>query len=152
MPRMPLEEFADRMNQLLPVVIKEFSRRQPGELYKGKISLPQYLIMDFLNRQGEAKMTDIARFMKVSTAAMTGFIDRLINYGYVVRGFDKADRRIIKVRLTAKGLALVKKITSQRRQMFINTFGRLSAEDRENYLRILTQVRDILSENGAGAK
>ena len=150
MPRMPLEEFADRLNQLLPVVIKEFSRRQPCELYKGKISLPQFFIMDFLNRQGEAKMTDIARFMKVSTAAMTGFIARIIKYGYVTRGFDKKDRRIIKIKLTDKGVALVKKVTRRRRQMFINTFGRLSQEDRESYLRILTQVRDILSENGAG--
>ncbi len=149
MPRMPLEEFADRLNQLLPIIIKEFTRRQPGELYKGKISLPQFLIMEFLSREQEAKMTGLARFMKVSTAAMTGFVERLVKYRYVVRVFDPEDRRIIKVRLTNRGTGLVKKVTKQRRQMFINTFGRLSEQDRENYLRILTQVKDILNENGA---
>ena len=90
-------------------------------------------------------MTDIAHFMQVTTAAMTGIVARLVRDGYVVRIYVPKDRRIIKIRLTAKASALVKKINQQRRKALINVFGNISADDRKNYLRILMQIKDILS-------
>src|SRR3989338_7058848 len=139
-----LSGFADKLNEVMPVIIKEFSRYQANELYKGKITLPQFLIMDFLNKKGEARMTDLAHFMGVSTAAVTGIVDRLVKYGYVLRGFEPEDRRVIKIKLTPKGYMLVKKINLQRREMLINVFGKISDVDRQEYLRILMEIKDVL--------
>lgn len=144
MEQFSLSEFADKMSDILPVIMKEFARRQVNELYKGKITLPQFLILEFLNRQGETRMTDLAHFMGVTTAAMTGVVDRLVRYGYVERIYDSKDRRIIKVKMLANGQRLVRKINNQRRQMVIQIFGKISEADRQDYLRILTQIRDIL--------
>ena len=141
-----LLEFADKINEIMPLIMKEFARRQVIEFYKGKITLPQFLILEFLNKQGELKMTDMAHFMKVTTAATTGIVDRLVRYGYVTRIFDPNDRRIIKIKLTPKGADLIKKVNQQRRQMIIRIFGRLSEADRQDYLRILTQIKDILTK------
>ncbi len=140
-----LLEFADKMSQIMPEIIKGFARRQKNDLYKGKITLPQFLILEALNREGELKMSALARIMGVSTAAVTGLVDKLVNYGYVVRGFDPEDRRIIRIKLTAGGLNLVKKINQQRRQMIISIFGKISETDRLDYLRILMQIKEILS-------
>src|SRR3989338_4668847 len=126
-----LSGFADKLNEVMPVIIKEFSRYQANELYKGKITLPQFLIMDFLNKKGEARMTDLAHFMGVSTAAVTGIVDRLVKYGYVLRGFEPEDRLVIKINL-------------QRREMLINVFGKISDVDRQEYLRILMEIKDVL--------
>lgn len=145
MAEISLSEFADKLNEFMPVVIKEFARRQADELYKGKITLPQFLILEFLNRQGDSKMTTLAHFMDVTTAAMTGIVERLVKNGYALRVHDSQDRRIIKVRLTAKGNALVKKINRQRRQMVIKIFGKISQAEREDYLKILMHIRDILT-------
>ncbi len=139
-----LLDFADKINEIMPMIIKEFARRQANELYKGKITLPQMLILDFLNKNGESKMTDIARFIGVTTAAMTGIIDRLEKYNYVLRAMDLNDRRIIKVKLTLRGVSLVNKVNQQRRQMIINIFGKISDSERQDYLKILMHIRDIL--------
>lgn len=139
-----LLEFADKMNEIMPSLIREFSRRQANELYKGKITLPQFLILDFLLKKDNSKMSDLAHFMKVTTAAMTGIVERLVKYGYVVRGYEPDDRRIIKIGLTSKGKTLVKRIDEQRRKMIINIFGRLSESDRQDYLRILMNVYNVL--------
>ena len=146
MVRLSLAEFADKINQIMPVLFKEFARRQANELYKGKITLPQFLILDFLYRQGEAKMTDMAHFMNVTTAAMTGIVDRLFGYTYVIRTHDSGDRRIIRITLTSKGRELVKKIHRQRRQMIMNIFGKLSQTEREEYLSILMHINNILTK------
>ena len=145
MAKPSLSEFADSINEIMPVIIKEFTRRHSNELYKGKITLPQFLILEFLRRQQECKMKELAGFMRVSTAAMTGIVERLVKYGYCVRQSDPQDRRIIKIRLTPKGGELLKKISGQRRKMAIDIFGQISEKDRGDYLRILMQVKDILT-------
>ena len=152
MRELSLSEFADRLNEIMPVVIKEFSRHQVNELYRGKITLPQFLILNFLSQQNESRMTDLAHFMHVTTAAMTGIVDRLVRDNYALRAYDPKDRRIIKINLTPKGSLLVKKINQQRRRMIINIFGRISENDRRDYLRILRQIKDILSENNSTLK
>src|SRR3989338_6377243 len=144
MEPLSLSGFADRINEIIPVLIRAFARHQSNELFKGKITLPQFLILYFLNKEGESKMSDLAHFMKVTTPAMTGLIERLVKYGYVVRNYEQDDRRIIKIGLTAKGALLVKKINAQRRQMLIGVFGKLSEADRRDYLRILMNISDIL--------
>jgi DNA-binding MarR family transcriptional regulator len=144
MSQLSLTEFADRLDEILPVIMREFARRHTGELYKGKISLPQFLALGFINGQGQAKMTDMARYMAVSTAAMTGIVDRLVRDGYTVRAYDQKDRRIIKIKLTQKGVKLVKKIKQERRLLAIKVFGKISEAERQDYLRILTRIHDIL--------
>jgi DNA-binding MarR family transcriptional regulator len=142
---MPLSEFADKMNEIMPAMMKDFSRMQPAEIYKGKITLPQVLILQYLSTQEPVKMTDIANFMKVSTAATTGIVDRLVKSGYVSRVFDQDDRRIIRIKITLKGMDLMRKIAQERRSMVIHVFGKISEKDRQDYLRVIMRVKDILS-------
>lgn len=141
-----LNEFTDRIHEIMPVLLREFTKRQRDELYSGKITLPQFFILNFLNRQGESRMTDLAHFMDVTTAAMTGIVDRLVKSGYLIRVFDPDDRRIIKIRLSAKGSGLVKKVYQHRRNMIMKIFGRISEEEREDYLKILLHIHNILTE------
>lgn len=147
MPRYSLSEFADKMNEIMPVLIQEFARRQANELYKGRITLPQFLILDFLNKKGESKMTEIAHFMHVTTAAITGIVDRIMRYRYVQRVYDPDDRRIIKIKLTPLGAGLVKRVNQQRRKMIIDIFGKISQIERDNYLKILMRILSILTES-----
>ncbi|MFC1674617.1 MarR family winged helix-turn-helix transcriptional regulator [Candidatus Omnitrophota bacterium] len=146
MAELSLTEFADRLNSVMPAVIKGFSQRQAVELYKGIITLPQFLVLDFLNQKSDSRMTDIANFLKVTTAAMTGIVGRLVKYGYVARAFDADDRRIIKVRLTGKGSDLVRRINRRRRRMIIDVFGQISDKERKDYLGILMHVHRILAQ------
>lgn len=145
-----LAEFAQRINEIMPVIIKEFVRRQSNQLFKGQITLPQFLILGFLYREQESKMTALAHFMRVSTAAMTGIVDRLVRVGYVVRISDPFDRRITKIKLTAKGSQLLNRVNEQRKQTIIKIFGKISENDRRDYLRILTQIKDILNKEDNG--
>lgn len=146
MPQISLSAFADRIHEILPVVMRGFFKRQADEISKGKITLPQFLVMDSLNRRGESKMKDLARFMDVTTAAMTGIVDRLVRDGYARRVYDSSDRRIIRVRLTPRGHATVKRIYRTRREMIIEIFGKISQDDREDYLRVLTRIKEILTQ------
>ena len=146
MSKVSLQEFADRLNELMPTIAREFLRRQTIEFFKGKITVPQLCVLDFLYRYGPSKMTDLAHSMDVTTAAMTGVVERLVRDAYAVRVFDSTDRRIIKITLSPAGTALVRSIIAQKRQMIIRVFGKISQHERETYLKILTHVHQVLGK------
>lgn len=145
-----LSDFADRLNQIMPLVMRKLSRYHENELYKGKITFQQFLVLELLYQEKELTMSQIAQAMNVSTPAISGIVDRLVRERYVERVYSREDRRVIKVRLTSKGNDLVKRINDQKRRLAIKIFEKISEEDRKSYLRILTQIKDIiLKENNA---
>jgi len=148
MSKLTIDEFADQMDEIMPVVGREFLRRHLGDLCKGKITVQQLLIADTLCREGEIRMGDLARIMAVTTAAMTGMVERLVRYGYVERVSNPDDRRIIKVRLTRAGEDFIATLNARRRKAHIKIFGQISPQDREDYLRILTQIKNVLLNSG----
>ena len=146
MPNLSLSEFSDQLVEIMPDISREFYKKNTAQFYKMKITMPQFVVLELLHREGQSRMTDLARLINVSTAAMTGIVERLVRDSYVARASDPDDRRIIKVDLTAKGNKAVKNIIDQRKQIFSKVFGVLSEDERDQYLRILTSVRDHLKE------
>lgn len=141
-----LDVFADKLNELIPVMMKELSHRQTNELYKGKITLPQFIVVSILDKKGPLNMTELAHYMNITTAGMTGIVNRLVKGRYAARRSDPKDRRVIYIHVTPKGTALTHKVNVERRQMIIEVFGRISEKEREDYLSILTHVLETLTE------
>ena len=148
MSELSLSEFADRVGELMPFIMKEFMRNQGDEFHKLKITMPQFVVLEFLHRAGECRMGDIAKFINVTTAAITGIVDRLVRDSYVLRVSDPKDRRIVKIKLTAKGVKLVREMVERRKQLSIRMFGMISQEEREQYLSILTHIKEKIQKNG----
>ena len=147
MPDLTLSDFAEKIENVMPTVMRGFAKMQTNELFKGKITLPQFFILNHLDKHGGLKMNELAKVMDVTTAAATGTVDRLVRYGYIVRAYDPKDRRVINIRLTQKGSDLVKRIGRQRRDVTREVFGKISKEERENYLAIMLHIRDVLTED-----
>jgi DNA-binding MarR family transcriptional regulator len=144
---MTIQEFADTLDQLLPLIMREFNKRQADEVVKGTITVPQLLVLDILFCRGEVNMSDLARAMAVTTAAMTGIVERLVTCGYAERKNKARDRRVINVSLTAKGRRCITNIKRKRRTLIIKVFSKLSGAERGQYLAILSRVRDVLVES-----
>jgi DNA-binding MarR family transcriptional regulator len=145
MTPMPLPEFAEKISGIMREIGRGFTKRQKNELFKGELTLPQFLILDIIHKEGRMRMTDIAGALDVSTAAATGIVDRMVKRGYLARVFDPADRRLIRIKLTSKGNQVVERLEQQRKEKIIEIFGQISESERNDYLRILTKVRDIIT-------
>lgn len=146
MSELSLAEFADRLNELIPQLLKEVLRRGADEVTQGKITMPQLLLCQYLTKGAPANMTQLANFMGVTTAAVTGIVERLVKAGYARRRYNPQDRRVINIELTAAGKGMVRRFREEKRRMAIGVFKNLSEADRKNYLRILTRIKDVLSK------
>lgn len=146
MSTVTLSEFSDRVSEMMPIISKEFFKHHT-EFHKVKVTIPQFVVMDILNRQGQMRMSDLARFINVTTAAMTGIVERLVRDGYVKRLSDLDDRRIIEVILTSKGHKIADAISGKKKKTVTRMFGMISQKEREEFLKILTHVMEHLKEN-----
>jgi len=142
---MNIEEFAQRVIELFPQIAKGLLQREDNYLVKGEITLPQFWALDYLYRNAKSKMNNLARHLRISPAATTGLIDRLITQKLVTRKGDLEDRRIIWIELTPKGREIICDIRKQKIQTLIKIFGKISPNDRNLYLNILEQIVKIIN-------
>lgn len=82
-------------------------------LKSDKLTNAQSLFLFHLSKAGPMTMTDISKTLGHSTAASTGFVDRLERLNYVQRRHASKDRRKVTVILAKKGVEFVGK-TRQR--------------------------------------
>ena len=146
---MPMDSFAEKLMGVMPAVMRGILRRQTDSLSRGRISAPQYLVLEMLGR-GPAKMSGLAREMEVSLPAMTQLIDRLCRIGLVKRSYSEKDRRVVNIEITGKGREVIAEVKKQREKVMADIFGRLEKEDRDEYLRIMIKIRDILETSKRG--
>lgn len=141
---MNIEQFAWRMIELMPQLVRGFAHHENNYLTQGKITLPQFWALDYLQRQGRSAMSRVAQFLGISRPAMTGIIDRLISQELVARINDQHDRRIVWIEITAKGRNIIRKILAQKHRALVHIFSRLSATERMQHLRFIEKTLSIL--------
>lgn len=76
---------------------------------------------------------------------VTRLIDRLVEAGLVERDRDPADRRVVLARITARGLALLKKLDGPVLEMHRRTLGHLTRAE-------LKRLNELLEKARAGAE
>lgn len=144
---MSINQFSEKLAILMPKVMRLMTKRQSDELFKGKITLPQFMVMEFLYRENSAIMSKIAEILSVSAPAATGIVDKLVRDGYLKRENTSDNRRIILIKLSQKGKKTIEKAIKQRQLLIKDIFGKLEEKERLQYLQILTKIYKFLLNN-----
>lgn len=142
MAQLKIEEFADRMNMLIPKLKIELGCYENSALAKRDLTATQVLVLECLSVCGTCKMHTLVNALKSKFSAVTALMDRLVKTGFVTREHGQEDRRTVLVALSAKGRKVLQEVHDQRRSAFIQVFSRVSQHEREEYLRILEKLVD----------
>jgi DNA-binding MarR family transcriptional regulator len=84
-----------------------------------------------------AKITDLGTLLQITPAAVTHIIDTLVEKGFVERLGDPADRRIVLIKPTAKGLATVASFVTRFNQKCVALAEYLGEQDSRELIRLL---------------
>ncbi len=87
---------------------------------------------------------ELGKNARVKSSTITDMVDRLERDGIANRFKEDGDRRVIKVRLTAKGKKIRREFTSKRRQEFEVLFSKLNEKEKKALLRHLEGAFQIL--------
>ena len=81
-----------------------------------EVTLPQFRAMVVLATRGPQRSADISAELQVAPSTGTRMCDRLIRKGLVRRSRSTSDRRVVRLRLTPAGRALVQEVIGRRRE------------------------------------
>ncbi len=138
---MNIDKFAKEVLTVFPSIHAKLLKGQPTVLKKGKITISQMVLLELLHAKKECKMSDISKFLGVTKSAVTGLTDRLIRAGFLQRTRLKRDRRVVKIRLTSKGLNIGNKLKKYKLKIIRQLFKNISQKERATYLGILKKIQ-----------
>lgn len=110
---------------------------------KDKMSLESYYCLQTLRREGPMTMSQLAQRLKITKQQATKTVERLCAVEFIERLYDEQDRRVIRIRPTARALHYIEQDFYQNSQ-FLEALGqRLGPEgqaDFQHALQILLAV------------
>ena len=136
---MQLDEFSQKIIDFVPLMLREFTRRSRG-VESLSLTVPQMVALHCMADRQAVTMKELAAAMRTRGSSSTVLVDRLIAQGFARRKRDASDRRVVRVAITKKGKDRLKKCENIRRQIVKDLYGKLTKQEREDYIRILTKV------------
>jgi DNA-binding MarR family transcriptional regulator len=94
-------------------------------LLREGVSMAQLHIMFTVQRHGEMTMSQLADVLNVSDSSATGLVDRMAERGFVQRDRVPTDRRVVIVRITEAGEALLRELDALTDEIFRTVLSRL---------------------------
>lgn len=82
-----------------------------------------------IEREGPLSLGDLAAKERMTRASVTAVVDKLLRKGLVERHHDEADRRVVRVQVSAAGRRRVNARRSRRTAWLTSRLEELSAED-----------------------
>jgi DNA-binding MarR family transcriptional regulator len=138
-----INNVVENLISLQPLLYKNFLK--PA---RSKTHLPPgaLFVMGTLKRNGILSMSEIGRKLTMPKPHVTGLIDKLIVEEYVERIYDPADRRIINIKITKKGIenlqSIKKDISEDLREKLLS----LDVQKLDTLLVATQHVKEILTE------
>ena len=108
----------ENINSLMDGVLKSFVLlNKEIESYFG-MSAARILTLLAFTEKKTMYMNELSKAMSLNTSTSTRMIDGLVKEGFVERGYDQFDRRLVIVGLTSKGKKVAKDIKTFRDKYF----------------------------------
>lgn len=108
-------------------------------MYESGLTFPQIIVMYVLTWIGALPISALAERLRLSLAATSQLVDRLVEGGYVAREEDTVDRRVRRVRMRPHGERFMQRLDEIRRQELAAAFDKLPP-------RVKARLTDVLRE------
>lgn len=102
------------------------------------LSSNQASILDHLDSVHATTLSDLAKHMGVTASTMSISVDRLVKLEYVARELDEADRRRVRLRLTAAGVRVCAESSVLEPDLVEDMLDQLTPAERRDALKGLS--------------
>ena len=137
--------YLSRLERLSPILVRGLRLLASVEALGQDYSFSQAMILQTLLMQRESRMNDLARFLGLTKANASGLVDRLAKKGLIARKQGREDRRVVFVRLTAKGQRVARGLAKVHRRGLTKMMRRVRQRDLKVFIATLEQMARGLS-------
>ena len=111
-----------------------------------RLTVARWRCLAVLAEEDGIPLGELAEQTVIERPALTHVIDQMENDGLVVRRGEEADRRVVKVDLTAEGRALFERVLPKARAVYAQALATISAKDYDLMLGMLKRMAANLKE------
>ena len=139
---MLIKEIAVYVNILNSWIKKYFI----DKLQENKINITpeQFLVLDILWEKQPLSQQNIADIIQKDKNSVTKIIDSLEKKQMARRVMDQNDRRVNKIELTDKALALEEKVTKVAIDFMNDAIKNIDKQDLDNFVNVMRQIKENL--------
>ena len=141
--------FAKEMARIIPLMLREVTKRQENIMTRGSLAVSHILVLDFLARRVKCRMTELAGTLNLTMSAATAIVDKMVKARLVKRERAIDDRRVVEVRLLKRGIKTAENVNAARIVMIDELYTALTAKERREYLRLIRKVYGSLKRKRA---
>lgn len=106
-------------------------------------TLPRFDVLSALDRYRDGlRMSDLSAKLRVSNGNVTGIVDRLVADGLIERVAVDGDRRAMRVRLTAPGIARFEQMASEHEAWVDGVLQNLNSQDLDTLIDLLSRISE----------
>ena len=130
------------ISELMDDVLKSITLlNKEIELHFGMSSARILTLLAFTEKK-TMRMNELSEAMSLTTSTSTRMIDSLVKEGFVERGYDKFDRRLVTVGLTGNGKKISKDIKEFRERYFDSIKDKIKDNGKEEMISSLKTLVD----------
>jgi DNA-binding MarR family transcriptional regulator len=134
--------------QLIEDMMSHIHRRSADDtlavMNDAGLTMAQMVALMILEKLGPLSVSSVAACTKLSPAAASHMVDRLVIAGFAGRTEDPSDRRAKRIAITDSGRGLIQRSREQRTHEFTRILARLSREVQSQFGRALARVVEEL--------
>lgn len=132
----------------LGVAMRRISRIYAEALAEHDLTPAQLFVLTCLGQEDGQQPKDLAEKVFLDSSSITGLIDRTERSGFLQRRPDPADRRALRIYLTAQGNAKLKELepvlAAVQERIHAEFFAGHTPEQVESFLSMLHQMRETV--------
>jgi DNA-binding MarR family transcriptional regulator len=139
-----LTEVGALIGELMGLVHRRSAGSTLALMNEAGLTMAQMVALYVLDHTGPQSVTAIASFLKLSPAATSHLVDRLVGEGFVGRTEDQTDRRQKRVAITAAGRTLAARVHQERAREFASALALVTPELQRQFARVIGRVVEQL--------
>lgn len=100
------------------------------------LGISPILVLFELHRKGPQKQIELSEMLGFTKGALTSISQKLVDLSLAVRIYDRNDRRIVRLKITEKGIRALEEATEIGKKIYFNLFNSFTEAELEEYLRL----------------
>ena len=143
-PKYDANDPAMLFQRLIGLANRETAGASTMFMYESGLTFPQIIVMYALTWLGPLPISSLARHLRLSLAATSQLVDRLVEGGYIAREEDREDRRVRRVKMRPHGKQFMDKLDEIRRRELSEAFDGLPPKLRSRLTDVLREAVEAL--------
>ena len=133
---------AQEVLEVIPLVMRtiraEMRRHRTADL-----SVPQFRTLAFVDRNGNASLSDVAEHIGLTLPSVSKIVDGLVTRKLVTRQTAPEDRRRMTLALTTRGRSALQATREATRACLAEDLATLTERERETIMQAMTILRPV---------